>query len=284
MLATRFCLLALVLVAALLACAPTVTEPTAEPWPEPTMEPTLPEPDQDEPVSSDDPEQTKRPEPDEKGRIYGKANVGSLEILLLESFPLQVNAVVSGFLPDGCSAIHEITQERVDNTIELVITTSREIDAVCTQALVPFEEVISLDVLDLPAGEYTVLVNGVESKFEFVQDNVLQEQKEVKPADLFIRKAFVDDVTVQVLDGPPLQVNVTVYGHLPDGCSSIGDVVTLRDKGDFNVTLMSQRPADQMCITVLTPYEESFSLDVADLAAGTYTVEVNGVTASFDLP
>jgi inhibitor of cysteine peptidase len=42
---------------------------------------------------------------------------------------------------------------------------------VCTQALVPFEETIPLDVEGLLAGEYTVNVNGVMATFTLDVDN-----------------------------------------------------------------------------------------------------------------
>ncbi|MDY6893672.1 MAG: hypothetical protein SVO26_08195 [Chloroflexota bacterium] len=108
--------------------------------------------------------------------IIKQATVDSIEILLLESFPLQVNVVARGNLPDSCTTIHEITRERDGNTFQVTITTTRPADLSCAQVLVPFEEVISLDVLGLPAGIYTVNVNGVIDTFEFTMDNTLNEQ------------------------------------------------------------------------------------------------------------
>ena len=44
---------------------------------------------------------------------YGQdAVVESVEVLLMESFPLQARAVVSGYLPDGCTELAEISVER----------------------------------------------------------------------------------------------------------------------------------------------------------------------------
>jgi inhibitor of cysteine peptidase len=45
----------------------------------------------------------------------------------------------------------------------------------CTQALVPFEESIDLDVRGLPAGTYTVDVHGETATFTLDVDNVLEE-------------------------------------------------------------------------------------------------------------
>ena len=111
----------------------------------------------------------------EGGVITGEAMVESIEILLLESFPIQVLVVAQGNLPDSCTEISEITKEQDGNTFRVTITTTRPADAMCAEMLVPFEERISLDVVGLPAGVYTVNVNGVSDTFEFAVDNAMVE-------------------------------------------------------------------------------------------------------------
>ena len=112
--------------------------------------------------------------PTSSGPVEGVADVESIEILILESFPVQVNVRARGQLPDGCTTIDEITTERTGTTFNVTITTFRPADAVCTEALVPFEEVIALDVLGLEAGTYTVNVNGIRGTFTLATDNVLE--------------------------------------------------------------------------------------------------------------
>ena len=114
----------------------------------------------------------------EGGVITGEAMVESIEILLLESFPIQVRVVAQGNLPDSCTEIGEITKKQDGNTFQVTITTSRPADAMCAEVLVPFEEAISLDVVGLPAGIYTVTVNGVSDTFEFTVDNAMAEPPE----------------------------------------------------------------------------------------------------------
>jgi len=106
--------------------------------------------------------------------VRGQALVDTIDVLILESFPVQINVNARGNLPDGCTQIDEIISQRVDNTFRVAITTIRQPSATCTQALVPFEEVISLDVEGLPAGTYDVSVNGVSSTFTLDIDNSLQ--------------------------------------------------------------------------------------------------------------
>jgi inhibitor of cysteine peptidase len=137
------------------AASPTPTEAPAEPTT--TVEP------------------TRQPTAVEGDVITKEAMVESIEILLLESFPIQVSVVARGNLPDSCTEISEITKERDGDTFRVTITTSRPADAMCAAVLVPFEEVISLDVLGLPAGVYTVNVNGVSDTFTLDVDNVPPE-------------------------------------------------------------------------------------------------------------
>lgn len=105
-----------------------------------------------------------------------KASVESIEILILESFPVQIHVVARGHLPDDCTEIAEITQERQGNTFSVTITTARPANVACAEKVVSFEEVIPLDVVGLPAGTYTVDVNGVRDSFELTVDNVAPEE------------------------------------------------------------------------------------------------------------
>jgi len=106
--------------------------------------------------------------------IYGTAVVEDIEILILESSPVQVNVVAKGYLPDGCTEIGDITKSKDGNTFVINIETIRPADAMCTQAIVPYEEVIPLDVYGLKAGAYNVVVNSVSDSFELALDNLPQ--------------------------------------------------------------------------------------------------------------
>jgi inhibitor of cysteine peptidase len=110
--------------------------------------------------------------------VYGEADVDEVEILMMESFPIQVAVVARGNLRDGCTEIDEVTTtyDEENKTFDVDITTVRDPDAMCTQALVPFEERVDLDVRGLPAGTYTVDVNGVSETFTFDVDNEIPEE------------------------------------------------------------------------------------------------------------
>lgn len=107
--------------------------------------------------------------------IYGTAKVESVQIATLESFPVQIQVIAKGYLPDGCTEIDEIKNESKGNVFNINISTKRPKDALCTQATKNFTETIPLEVRGLKAGNYTVNVNGVTESFELPVDNVPQE-------------------------------------------------------------------------------------------------------------
>lgn len=112
---------------------------------------------------------------------YGMANVESIDILTLESFPVQINVIAEGYLPDGCTEIDKINTEKEGNNFNITITTKRPKDAICTQAIESFRETIPLEVQRLSAGNYTVNVNGVTGSFELAVDNTLEETPNSMP-------------------------------------------------------------------------------------------------------
>jgi hypothetical protein len=96
----------------------------------------------------------------------GDAVVENIEIRILESFPVQVQALLTGYLPDGCTTITGSEVVTAGTTFRIRLATERPEDAICTQAIVNFEEVVPLDVSEMPAGTYQVAVNDLWATFE----------------------------------------------------------------------------------------------------------------------
>jgi inhibitor of cysteine peptidase len=107
------------------------------------------------------------------GVITGTAVVESVDVRILESFPVQVQVLAKGYLQDSCTKLDTTTQSLDSHTFIVTMTTSRPADLACTQVITPFEEPIPLDVAGLKAGTYTVIVNGVTGTFTLDVDNVL---------------------------------------------------------------------------------------------------------------
>lgn len=90
--------------------------------------------------------------------------VESVQVRILESFPVQVTAQVKGYLRDGCESLAGTTQARSGSTITVTIATEREANRACIQTIAPVEQNVRLDGA-FPAGTYVVRVNGIEQTF-----------------------------------------------------------------------------------------------------------------------
>lgn len=114
----------------------------------------------------------------------GEAQVDEVDVLILESFPVQVEVLIQGNLPDGCTEIEQLEQrfDADESTFYVDVVTVRSADDVCTQALVPFEERVALDVYGLRAGSYIVRVNGARETFALDVDNVPPDAELPNPA------------------------------------------------------------------------------------------------------
>lgn len=113
---------------------------------------------------------------------YSTANVESIDIITLESFPVQIHVIAKGYLPDGCTEIDKIKTEREGNVFNINISTKRPKDAICTQVVENFTRNIPLEVWGLKAGNYTVNVNAVTESFELAVDNEPQQSSGSIPA------------------------------------------------------------------------------------------------------
>ncbi len=105
------------------------------------------------------------------------APVESIDILVLESFPVQIHVLVDGYLPTTCYEITQIEKHREGNTfyVKLMMNDS---GLVCIQKIEPFQEVVALDVYGLSAGTYYVNVNGIVDTFTLDIDNILPDTEE----------------------------------------------------------------------------------------------------------
>ena len=142
--------------------------------------------------------------------IAGEATVDEVNLMIMESFPVQVAAVARGRLRDGCTEIDEVrtTYDGADSTFFVEITTVRDADAVCTQALAPFEERIDFEVRGLPAGTYAVDVNGVRETFTLDVDNELPEESETRIPWAEARELITSGDVVQVTQLHSLEVTL----------------------------------------------------------------------------
>ena len=101
------------------------------------------------------------PTPVEPAPEPGQVYVDSTEILLMESYPVQVALLVRGHLPTPCHALlSQVGGPDAEGRIMVTLSSEAPPDMVCAQVLEPFEERISLG--SYTDGTFTVWLNGEE--------------------------------------------------------------------------------------------------------------------------
>ena len=101
--------------------------------------------------------------PDQTGP--GLLTVEKVDVIIMESFPPQITAKVEGWLPDGCSEVGDITQQRDGFTIDVTITIRRLSTGACIAIAPQVSRNIRLTGSFAESGAYRVRVNGVEKSF-----------------------------------------------------------------------------------------------------------------------
>lgn len=94
---------------------------------------------------------------------------------------------------------------------------------------------------------------------------------------------IIESLRTLVLQSDPVQVDLTINGNLPDGCTLLEGFSQARQDNTFSVQVQTSRQEQQICPQALVPFTETLALEVADLPDGIYTIEVGDQTTSFVL-
>lgn len=217
--------------------------------------------------------------------ITGTAAVDSLQILYLESFPVQIQVEVSGQLPDGCTQLDEPVIKQEGNLFQVELSTWRQADMMCTLALVPYTTAIALPVNGLAAGTYEVNVNGMTASFTLDVDNEMPAAPTTgDDSSAPVSGAYVDNVNIADPTTTPGELHITVEGNLADGCTTLTGTSQDLAGSDWLITLTTFRDPNLMCTEALVPFRQVIVLGTQDLTPGKYNVVVNGVSAAVEIP
>lgn len=221
----------------------------------------------------------------------GQASVDSIEINILESFPVQVNVVARGELPDGCTQIDEIVQQREGNAFQVVITTVRPGDVDCTEAIVPFEETISLDVAGLDAGAYSVSVNGRTGSFTLETDNSIEEEPTAEPTIAATATPTATETMTGAISGRVWHDLCAVSGEGEEasgseGCVPADNETGFRANGELEAdepgiegvaVALSEGTCPATAVSELATSDVDGSFSFTGLAPGPYCVTVDAL-------
>ena len=94
-----------------------------------------------------------------------QAQVTSVEIQTENAASGQINAIVHGNLTEACATLGKPQLSYKTQTFMILLPVVSPTDHGCLQSTTTFEQAIPLDIAGLPAGEYTVKVNGVSAVF-----------------------------------------------------------------------------------------------------------------------
>lgn len=242
--------------------------------------------------------------------VTNEAMVETVDVLIMESMPVQVAVEITGNLPDGCTTIDTIEATREGTTFTINIITRRDPLALCTEALVPFGERVSLDVVGLESGTYTVNVIGrdetVTQTFELAIDNVpIEEPAETPttepeptplaaelPADCF-PTGDQNGPFINLQDGYCLQYPASqgfrVKDVLPGGIAAIwGPPLTpVFEPIRAGLTIVKQEPTsgrslDEIVAEVLTANPDAQVIDNTATFAGEPAQVVEGIPGMMD--
>ena len=209
----------------------------------------------------------------------GPARVEVVEIHQIETFPVRVSVIARGNLFDQCTTIDQINQVRNGGNFKIAIDSVYYGDADCPQGPVPFEEVIDLDIVGLPAGIYVVDVNGLQGTFTLRADNVPDQENAVIGGQVWLDSCVVGAGDDQSPTEPPSGCIVNenreyqANGLVDSNESGLGGVVVNLGAGPCSTTglaatitdengayLFSGLKAGTYCITVDTLEEQNESI------------------------
>ncbi len=95
-----------------------------------------------------------------------EAQIDRIDIQVVESSPRQITVTAHGQLTEACAQLSDDVRQRYEPTeFQIAVFTTSPTDRGCQQVTTPFAKVIPLTFTDLPAGTYTVVVNGVRGSF-----------------------------------------------------------------------------------------------------------------------
>ena len=212
---------------------------------------------------------------------YTPVSIDSAQVEIGVGSPIPVFVNISGNLPDTCAQVEYVEQKQDGSNFIINVSTIPSTKETCLKDTLPFRMRIPLNVISLPAGKYSVEVNGVHSDFN-LGSGTSAASLQTAAMPIVKNDIQVDNVNVEIGVGSPIPVHAIVSGNLPIACAQLGEIRLHRDEKTFFVQLLAYLPAQTDCSKDTIPFRAEIPLNMVNLPEGTYVVNVNGATTSFD--
>ncbi|HTP08735.1 MAG TPA: hypothetical protein VMP08_10815 [Anaerolineae bacterium] len=127
--------------------------------------------------------------------------VQDVQIQIGVGSPIPLDAFISAELPDICAQLAEVKVTQKDFTFDITLRVTPGTHEECFRDTLPFRMVVPLNMLNQPAGTYTVNVNGASTKFQWpTQPTVTPESGMTVPAEW---ETYRNDAIHFEIDYPP---------------------------------------------------------------------------------
>lgn len=200
--------------------------------------------------------------------------------------PIPVDVIASGTWPGLCAQLAQVEQRFSEQRFEISLLATAE-DPNCPPDAVglPFRVAIPLNIVELPAATYAVVVNGVETSFDWTttpaSGGTPVEQATSVAGDL--HPLDVVDARVEIGVGSPIPVEVVVSGDWPGLCAQLAQITQRVTGQQIEIGLLGT-PTDPQCPPdyVGVPFRIAVPLNLVETPHGPYTVTVNGFETAFE--
>lgn len=98
------------------------------------------------------------PLPKLDGTLRSAPIITDVQVMALESYPVQLVLIVTGQFRDGCTLPVQVEQQRDGNTVTVVLYRRKAADMLCPDVMQPFEQAVRLEG-GFESGTYTIRVN-----------------------------------------------------------------------------------------------------------------------------
>lgn len=163
-----------------------------------------------------------------------QVQVRTVEAIPASGRPTQVKVVVRGKLPDGCTQIQSMKEERSGSQISVYIQAER-VSGECSTPAKDFERVSDLDVKQFAPGQYTVIVGNSQTSFELLAlaENATPVPASASPTISAENVSSTPTVEQPILQSPSQTPQVEATAAPTQAAPVLGDQVECIDKAAF---------------------------------------------------